>query len=151
MSRLLDIVNGMMKTHHPPTIQSLLDQISSITTMERGKLTEEYRTRPAHSSAEPTRLGPYFKLQAWENGHNVSRRVPVSDVPTLKEDLANFERFNELTRELVEEIITRTRARRQSAISDEASAISAKKNSTKKRARKDIAKRKRLSQKPKRT
>ena len=140
-----------MQTNHPPTTQSLLKQISDITTMQRGKLTEEYRTRPAKSGTDAIRLGPYFKLQAWENGHNVSRRVPVSEVPTLKEDLANFERFNQLTSELAEEIITRTRAQRQSAASDEASAISAKKNSTKKRARKDIAKQKRSLRKPKRS
>lgn len=140
-----------MQTNYPPITQSLLKQISEITTMQRGKLTEEYRTRPAKGSADAIRLGPYFKLQAWENGHNVSRRVPVSEVPTLKEDLANFERFNQLTSELAEEIITRTRAQRQSVASDEASAISAKKNSTKKRARKDIAKRKRSLRKPKRS
>ena len=141
----------MTQTNHPPTTQSLLDQISAITTMERGKLTKEYRTRPAKSGTDAIRLGPYFKLQAWENGHNVSRRVPVSEVATLREDLANFERFNELTREVAEKIITRTRAQRQSVASDEAGAIRAKKNSTKKRPGKDIAKRKRSLRKPKRS
>ncbi|MGK0190524.1 MAG: hypothetical protein ACI9R3_006352 [Verrucomicrobiales bacterium] len=79
-----------MQTNHPPTTQSLLKQISDITTMQRGKLTEEYRTRTAKSGTDAIRLGPYFKLQAWENGHNVSRRVPVSEVPTLKEALAGL-------------------------------------------------------------
>ena len=119
--------------------------------MERGKLTEEYRTRPAASGVDAVRLGPYYKLQAWENGRNVSRRVPVAEVPVLREDLANFERFNELTGTLAEEIISRTRSRRGSEASDEAAIISAKKNSTKKRVMKGTTKRRPSSRKPKRS
>jgi hypothetical protein len=140
-----------MRITQPSELQSFINQIAAITTMERGKLSEEYRTRPASTGKGTIRLGPYYKLQAWEQGHNVSRRVPVDEVPALKEQLANFERFNELTNTLAEEIITRTRVQRRSASNNtEALAASAKKNSTKKPAAKGIAKRKPSSRKPKR-
>lgn len=138
-----------MKTNQDPATQTLLDQIAAISTMERGKLTEEFRTRPAADGTGTICLGPYFKLQAWERGRNSSRRVPAEEVPALREDLANFERFNELTGALAEEIISRTRGmRRPGAASRETPAITAKKNSTKKPARKGMARPKRSSKKP---
>jgi Family of unknown function (DUF6788) len=139
-----------MDSTTPKTTQRFLDSIATITTMERGKLTAEYRTRPATKGTEPTRLGPYYKLQARENGRNASRRVPAAEVPSLKEDLATHERFRALTTAFTEETIARTRAlRRNSLASDEAAA--AKKNSTRKPAEKGSAKPKPSSRRRKRT
>lgn len=140
-----------MKTNQDPATQPLLDQIAAISTMERGKLTEEFRTRAAADGTGTVSLGPYFKLQAWERGRNSSRRVPAEEVPALREDLANFERFNELTDALAEEIISRTRGMRRSGTpSHDTPTITAKKNSTKKPAKRGIARPKRSSKKPRR-
>lgn len=140
-----------MKTNQHPATQPLLDQIAAISTMERGKLTEEFRTKAAADGTETILLGPYFKLQAWERGRNFSRRVPAAEVPALREDLANFERFNELTGALAEEIITRTRSKRRTGTtSHDTPSTTAKKNSTKKPAKKGITRPKRSSKKPRR-
>ena len=138
-------------TPHPlQTTQSLLDQIAAIATMERGKLTAEYRTRPSPGGAAPVRLGPCYKLQAWENGRNLSRRVPAAEVPALQEDLANYERLSALTGAFAEATIARTRALRQSAAAStgDASAAATKKNSAKKPAAKGAAKPKPSSPRP---
>ena len=143
-----------MDSNAPQTTQLLLDQIAAITTMERGKLTAEYRTRPSTKGTDPIVLGPYYKLQARENGRNASRRVPAAEVPALKEDLATHERFRALTTAFTEETIARTRAlRRNSPASDAAAAEAAvaKKNSTRKSAAKGSAKPKPSSKRRKRT
>ena len=147
-----------MQADQTPRSQSLLNEIAAITTMERGKLTEEYRTRLAPNGKDTIRLGPYYKLQAWEQGRNASRRVAVDEVPALKEDLTNFQLFNELTDALAQEIISSTREQRRRAASDgaddaddaQSQAADAKKNSAKKPAAKGTAKPKPSSRKPKR-
>lgn len=133
----------------PPETRAILTKMAILTTMERGTLSEEYRTRPAGDGSGAVRLGPYYKLQAWEQGRNASRRVPAEEVPTLQEDLANHQRFTELAAAFVEETITRTRAMRRSSVAPQDTAA-AKKNSTKKHGVKDIRKRKPSSPKPKR-
>jgi len=143
-----------MDSNPSKATQRLLDQITAITTMERGKLTAEYRTRPSAKGTEAIRLGPYYKLQARESGRNASRRVPAAEVPALKEDLATHERFRALTTAFTEETIERTRAlRRKSPASDDqaAEAAEAKKNSAKKPAAKGSAKPKPSSKRRKRT
>jgi len=80
--------------------QALLDQIAAITTMQPGSLAEEYREHPAHDSQGVVRLGPYFKHQLWQNGRNVSRRVPAAEASTLKLDIENAKLFDQLTDQL---------------------------------------------------
>ena len=134
----------------PPALKIILTEMATLTTMERGTLSEEYRTAPTSEGSGSVRLGPYYKLQAWENGRNASRRVPACEVPALQQDLANHQRFAELAGAFVEETISRTRALRgPENLSQER--IAAKKNSTKKPAAKDTRKRKPSSPKPKRS
>jgi hypothetical protein len=90
----------------------LLTQLASITTMQRGTLGEEHRERPSPEGKGMVRKGPYFKHQCWEGGRNQSRRVPASEVPVLREDLANAQRFDALTEQLAVLNITATRALR---------------------------------------
>jgi len=131
-------------------IGAILTEMATLTTMERGTLSEEHRTRPASNGRGTVRLGPYYKLQAWDHGRNASRRVSAAEVPALKEDLANYERFTELAGAFVEETIARTRSlRRRASLSGEESAA-AKKNSMRKPAAKGMRKRKPSSSKPKR-
>lgn len=139
MSIDIDIVKNAMKQNPSKDIKRLLDKLSEINYMERGKLTAEYRTRPASDGSGEITLGPYYKLQARENGKNKSRRVPVSDVAVLKQDIVNFAKFKDLVSTLENTIIDNTRKLRASE-SEKGDPADAKKNSTKKHFAKNITK-----------
>src|SRR5262245_29106734 len=132
----------------PSDLKAILTEMATLTTMERGKLTAEYRSRPASDGCGPLKAGPYYKLQAWENGRNASRRIPPEAVPALQEDLANHERFTQLADAFVEQTIARTRALRRRA-EFQKDAPAAKKNSAKKPAAHAARKRKTSSAKSK--
>jgi hypothetical protein len=105
--------------------KTIIDELANIDRMERGKLTSEYRTKPVSAGDEPIILGPYYKLQAREDGKNRSRRIPVDEVPALEQDIANYKQFKDLVSDLENTIINNTREQR-------ASESSSKKNSAKK-------------------
>jgi hypothetical protein len=83
-----------------PLRQALLEQIAAITTMLPGSLAEEYREHPAPDGRGTVRLGPYFKHQVWQDGRNLSRRVPAAEAATLKLDIENAKLFEQLTGQL---------------------------------------------------
>ena len=118
-------------THPSPPREAILADMAAITTMQRGTLAEEYRERPAPQGKATRRRGPYFKHQCWENGRNLSRRVPPEQVPLLREDLANHQRFVRLSEQLVSRTVADTRALRasQAAGAQQHEAARAKKNS----------------------
>ena len=93
---------------------AILKQMAELQSMERGTLSEEYRERP-DGSGGTVRLGPYFKHQVWEAGSNKSRRVSPEEVPQLRQDLENHQRFAELADSYVERTVEQTRARRSPA------------------------------------
>ncbi len=97
--------------------------------MERGKLTEVYRE--IKRGPDTVRLGPYYKLQAWENGKNRTRHIPSAEVEELKKNLANHDEFTRLVSSLEENIVSNTRKSRASD-STLPDVMVAKKNSTKK-------------------
>ena len=123
---------------------ALLVQLTSLTTMERGTLAEEYREHPDPEGPGTIRRGPYFKHQCWEEGRNRSTRVPASCVGMLREDLENAQRFDQITSRLEELAVENSRARRAAlgAQSADTTAGSAKKNSRRTASKKDTAKRK---------
>ena len=92
--------------------QALLDQIAAITTMLPGTLAEEYREHPAADGHGTVQLGPYFKHQVWRDGRNVSRRVPAAEAATLKLDIQEAKRFQQLTDQLAQLNIQQTLALR---------------------------------------
>ena len=86
-----------------PTKTQILSQIAQINLMERGKLcrctfTDRSPEAPLH-----------YKLQSWEQGKNHTRHVTHDQLPLLQEALAGFARFQELTSQLAELVITDTR------------------------------------------
>jgi len=85
-----------MKTSSPA---ELLQQIAQIQSMERGKL----------SILRESADGPFYKLQAWENGKNVTRYVPREQVAAVQEALQGFAKFEELTDDYARQIIDKTR------------------------------------------
>ena len=68
--------------------------------MERGKL----------SVLRESSDGPFYKLQAWENGRNVTRYIPRDQATAVQEALQGYEQFQELTEEYAQQVIDKTRA-----------------------------------------
>lgn len=132
------------------TRQDLLDQIASITTMQSGTLAEEWRERPSPDGESTVRLGPYFKHQAWQDGRNVSRRVPAAEAAQLREDIDNAKRFEQLTSELAHINIEHTMELRASQ-TDAPRNPEIKKNSKPKSSKNASRKPKPSSPKPKRS
>jgi len=85
---------------HAPHPLHLLEEIAQIPRMERGKLTI-MREGPQ---------GPYYKLQARENGHNVSRYVPREEANAVQQAIEGYHRFQELAEKYAQTIIEQTRA-----------------------------------------
>ena len=128
MSTRVDIANFVM--NKPKDTKGIIEDLASITRMERGKLTSEYRTRPNPDGNGDIVRGPYFKLQARENGKNNSRRVPTKEVSILEDDLENHKKFKDLVFLLENTIVSNTRSMR----ADEMKQLpeeDSKKNSTK--------------------
>ena len=133
-------------TPPPKSRQALLDELASLTSIERGTLFEEFRQRAAPDGSDPIILGPYFKFQVWAEGKNHSSRVPAHEVEALRQDLENGKRFAEVTSELVGLAIAQSREQRK-AITPKAALASGqelleKKNSKSSASRKDTGKRK---------
>jgi len=78
----------------------LFEQIAQIQQMERGKLSV-------------MRQGPektYYKLQAWENGKNLSRYVSSDQAASLQQAIDGYHKFQELTEQYAQQVIDKTRA-----------------------------------------
>jgi hypothetical protein len=95
--------------------EHLLQQMNSLTHMERGKLCRQSRGPGAT---------PFYKLQCWQRGKNHTRYVPADQVPALQEALANHQQFQELAEAFVTLTVRQTR---------QAAAADGKKNSMRSR------------------
>ena len=84
----------------PLAPQELLQQIAQIQSMERGKLCV-MREGPS---------GPYYHLQSWEEGRNFNRYVPRDQVPAVRQALASYQQFQQLTEQYAQQVIEKTRA-----------------------------------------
>lgn len=123
-----------------PLRQALLDQIAAITTMRPGTLAEEYREHPSPDARAIVRLGPYFKHQVWQDGRNVSRRVPAAEAATLKLDIEQAKRFHQLTAQLAQLNIEHTIALRAAEATAAAATATEKKTSKPNASPKNTAK-----------
>jgi hypothetical protein len=83
----------------PNSLPSILQEIANIQTMERGKL----------SVIKESSTGPFYKIQARENGRNVTRYVPREQVPAVQEAIQGFQRFESLTEQYARQVIAQTR------------------------------------------
>ena len=89
-----------------PTPEDLLKQMACIQHLEKGKLCV-MRQGPN---------GPYYNLQRWENGRNVSQYVPADQVATVRENLEAHAQFEALTEQYVQLLSERTRAQRLAGV-----------------------------------
>lgn len=91
--------------------QQILVEMAQIDTMEKGRLSEEYRD--SYKNGKPVRLGPYYKHQRWENGKNLSRRIPVAQAEGLREAVEGYHRFKALAEEYSDLTVEATRCMKQ--------------------------------------
>ena len=84
----------------PPRREQILQEMSALTRMERGKLCCQSRGPGA---------APFYKLQCWHQGRNHTRYVPADEVPALQEALAGHQRFQQLAEEFVALTVGQTR------------------------------------------
>ena len=85
------------------TKEQILQEITAISTMERGKLS-------AYSFKERSGLaGPYHKLQHWQNSKNQTRYIPAQALPAVQAALAGYTQYQQLTEAYAELVITETR------------------------------------------
>lgn len=84
----------------PLTPQSLIEQILQIQRMEHGSL----------SVIRPGPNGPYYSLNSWENGKNRCRYLPQDKVPEVKQAIAGYHQYQQLTEQYAQQIIEQTRA-----------------------------------------
>lgn len=83
--------------------ERLLQQIASIPTMERGKLsTYSFKDRPGAN-------GPYYKLQQWHQGKNQTRYVSAQEVAPIQAALAGYDQYERLTAQYADLVIAQTR------------------------------------------
>jgi hypothetical protein len=80
--------------------QEILQEMNTITRMERGKLCTQSR-----GPGTPA----FHKLQCWHEGKNHTRYVPAQEVPALQEALAGHEQFQRLAQEFADLTIAMTR------------------------------------------
>jgi hypothetical protein len=85
----------------------ILQQMEQIDHMEHGSLQTETRPSPRHPN-QPQ--GPYFKHQIWEEGRNVSRRIPSEKAPALAKAIEGRKKFEKLAGQFVEATVAMTRA-----------------------------------------
>jgi len=81
-------------------MQKLLERIAQIERMERGKL-----------CAMGER--PHYNHQTWQDGKNVARYVPATEVNFVTDAIAGYKLFTELAEQYVDEVIRQTRAERE--------------------------------------
>ena len=128
----------------PPTTaarESILEEIGSITQMRRGTLSERYVERST-SNGGTVKFGPYFKFQIWQDGRNQTRSVTADEALLLREDIANFHRFEQLCQQLAQINIQHTlslRTGQAAAAADTAEKKTAGPNASRKNTRKPKA------------
>ena len=94
------------KLNPKPTPQSILDQIAQIQRLDRGTL----------SVLGQGPQGPYYNHQCYEDGHNVTRYVPASQVADLQAALEGYRQFQQLVQQYVEVMVEKTRAERAAGV-----------------------------------
>ena len=75
--------------------------------MELGSLQEENRPSPHHPGQT---LGPYFKHQVWENGKNLTRRVPAERAGSLAQAIDGRKKFEQLAGQFIDTTVAMARA-----------------------------------------
>jgi hypothetical protein len=82
--------------------KQILDELTGLTQMRRGSITEQCMER-VDERGRVTRRGPYPLLTFKEKGRTVARRLHTpEDIARCRRQIENFRRFEELMAELRE-------------------------------------------------
>ena len=89
-----------MSMKHTKKMKRLLERMSKIERMERGKLCQ---------------MGgrPHYNHQTWRNGRNEVRYVPKDEVAELKKDIEGYRLFTKLAEQYADEVNRQTRRERE--------------------------------------
>jgi len=111
--------------------EELLAQIEEISTMKRGTINEQY-LKVSRKGKEPSLRGPYYVLSRNEGGKTVGFRVKNDEkLKLLQQDVENYKRFNDLSKEFVSVMEAITDIKRSGSIIDsKKNGKSTKKNTT---------------------
>lgn len=77
-------------------LPALLERMARIQRMEKGKVC-------------PMAGRPHFNHQTWQNGRNVVRYVPASQVASLQQAIEGYRLFMKLANQYADQVIQRTR------------------------------------------
>ena len=86
--------------------QQILQQMELIQRMEYGSLQSEIRPSKRNPGED---RGPYHKHQVWENGENLTRRVPADEVEALALAIDGRKQFEKLAEEFIDTTVAMTR------------------------------------------
>ena len=87
--------------------KQLLEQMEQIQRMERGSLQAEKRPSVRHPDQG---RGPYFKHQVWENGQNLTCRIPPEKADALAQAIEGRKEFERLAEAFIDATVVLTRA-----------------------------------------
>lgn len=87
--------------------RQILQQMELITRMEHGSLQAEKRTSVRHPDQG---RGPYYKHQVWENGQNLTRRIPLEQADALAQAIDGRKQFERLAEAFIDATVLLTRA-----------------------------------------
>jgi hypothetical protein len=87
--------------------QQVLQQMEQIQRMERGSLQAEKRPSVRHPDQG---RGPYYKHQVWENGQNLTRRIPAEKAEALAQAIEGRKEFERLAEAFIDATVLLTRA-----------------------------------------
>lgn len=82
-------------------LQQLTQEMAGLGPMRRGTLNEQYYRKTAKGKDEPVLQGPYYVFSRKEKGKTISERVPRAEVQQVRQQIEQYERFMELSREFV--------------------------------------------------
>jgi hypothetical protein len=81
--------------------QHIVEEMLGLGPMKRGTLNEQFLRVPQKGEKEPALRGPYYVLSRKETGKTVSQRVASIEVERVRQEIACYGRFVELSREFV--------------------------------------------------
>lgn len=110
----------MQSTRIERRIEQVKRQLAELGPMHPGSLGEQYNVcgTPGCRCKDPKaprKHGPYFQLSYTWRGKSSSRFVRPEQVAEMKEKVANYKRFRELTNEWVDLVVELERALRAQA------------------------------------
>jgi hypothetical protein len=111
--------------------EEILAEMREIRQLKRGQISEQtLRSRKADGTMRER--GPYYTLQRWVEGRNVSQRVPHERVPEVRQAVEGYQKLKALSEEFAE--LTEILCERRGAL------LPSKKNSSKRLSKRSLPK-----------